>query len=181
MGQSQSATSSWSVDDWAFGTGANAISTEEVITETSKLPAKLFGGEAIEQDSSMHQMQRDLLSFDDTLKRIFLRRKKNKRPSRQIPQDDAYYYQTEEVGAPIDGQLADPNYLPPVPVISHRGSETPAPPLAAAEAPPEADAAVKPLSENPSAKLFWRCTQCTADNKVTESSCRRCGTVETAL
>ena len=177
MGQSQSATSSWSVDDWAFGTGTNAISTEEVITETSKLPAKLFGGEAIEQDASMHQMQHDLLNFDDTLKRIFFRRKKNKRSSRQIPQDDAYYYQTEEVGAPIDGQLANPDYLPPVPVISHRGSETSAP----EPAPLEADASVKQASENPSAKLFWRCTQCTADNKVTESSCRRCGTTETAL
>jgi len=76
MGSSQSATANWSIDDWAYGTGENAATVEDVIQETRKIPLKYFGGDAIQNDASMHQMQHDLLSFDATVKNLFRRKKK---------------------------------------------------------------------------------------------------------
>jgi len=95
MGQKHSSTKNWTVDDWAFGTGENAVPLEDVIEEAKTVPARYFGGRVIGNDSSMQQMQRDLLSFDDTLKRIFFRRKKNKRTKRQDYSDEQYYAENE--------------------------------------------------------------------------------------
>jgi len=95
MGQKHTATKNWTVDDWAFGTGENAVPLEEVIEEAKTVPARYFGGRAIGNDPTMQQMQQDLLSFDDTIKRIFFRRKKNKRTKQQDYSDEQYYAENE--------------------------------------------------------------------------------------
>jgi hypothetical protein len=176
MGSSQSSTASWSIDDWAYGTGENAATLDDVIHETSKIPGKYFGGNAIQNDASMHQMQHDLLSFDATLKNLF-RRKKNKRSKRnQPPSDEDYYYydeqqqqqQSEEIPQPTDSEqnqnylqsiYTEPNRLPPLDAIYDSVNVT----------------------EKPSGKVIWRCSNCTVENKITERVCRRCGQSETRL
>jgi hypothetical protein len=158
MGQNQSSTSSLSVDDLAYGTGQNTVSMEDVINETGKLPARLFGGEAIENDQSMHQMHNDLLSFDDTLKRLF-QRKTNKRPKREISQDEYYYEEQPQNQDYLPSIFTDGNQPPSLDPITDSTNNT----------------------EDVQDKLFWRCTYCTTANKRTENACRRCGQSETAL
>jgi hypothetical protein len=171
MGQSQAARPNWSVDDWAFGTGANAMTAEEMIAETKKIPSKLFGGDAIESDASMHQMQRDLLSFDDALKRLF--RRKKRKHSKQAAYDEQYDYQNDQEQSPA---YADDNneYLAPVAFVADSAGLD-------ASVPHDNVEQTGDTVKNSNPKLFWRCTQCTADNKITESSCRRCGLIETAF
>ncbi|CAF0957765.1 unnamed protein product [Adineta ricciae] len=171
MGNSQT-TASWSVDDWAYGTGTNAVPVDEVVEEVGKLPARYFGGKAIENDASMHQMQQDLLTFDETLKKIF-RRKKNKR-SKQEPvaaaEEEGYYY--EDDPGMLDENVRDlqgePVYLESTTVDRNTASSTP-------------NQSNNSSLDAPATrgKLIWRCTHCAMDNKVTESSCRRCGQAET--
>ncbi len=164
MGKNQSTTANWSTDDWAYGTGQNAVSIEEVLHETSKIPEKYFGGQAIQNDASMHQMQRDLLSFDETLINLF-RRKKPKQSRNNIPTEDGYYYyeeqQSDASAQPMDLEQ-NQNYFQP---LYANGNElsTPIPGI------------------NSSDKLFWRCTNCTAENKKIQRVCRRCGQAETRL
>ena len=123
MGQ-QASSNSWSVDDWAFGTGTNMVSMQEAMDETSKLPKKLFGGETIEKDSSMLQVQSDLLSIDETIKKLF-RRKKSKKSKKnnhdyayydESQRQDGYYYEDDQYD--YDGQPAhaveDSDYLEPI-------------------------------------------------------------------
>ena len=167
MGQKQSVggTAGWSVDDWAFGTGANALSAEEVITETSKLPAKLFGGEAIEKDPSMHRIQNDLLNFDDSLKGIFRGKKKKQKKSDGNFQED---YHQQQQNYP-QAQQGHQDYLQPMPIDQAQMNPSAAP------YPPQ----YPPLQSNQ--RLTWRCTGCTSENKATERYCRRCGQVETSL
>lgn len=162
MGQKHSmggGTAGWSADDWAFGTGANALSAEEVIAETSKLPAKLFGGAVIEKDPSMHRIQSDLLNFDDSLKGMFRGKKKKQKKSNGQAQDD---YQQEYYPPSQQGHQ---DYLQPVPFDQNQMN-----PSAAAYPPMQS-----------SQRLTWRCTGCTTENKTTERYCRRCGQVETSL
>jgi len=174
MGSRQSTTSNWSIDDWAYGTGENAATIEDVIHETSKIPGKYFGGNVIEKDASMHQMQNDLLSFDAAVTNLF-RRKKNKRSKRNQPQyDEEYYYeeeqqqQSEGIPPPTDSEqnqnylqsiYTEPNRLPPLEPIYDTVNVT----------------------EKPSGKIIWRCSNCTVENKITERVCRRCGQSETRL
>ncbi|CAF0761387.1 unnamed protein product [Adineta steineri] len=166
MGNKQGTTSSWSVDDWAYGTGENAVPVEEVVDEVKKIPKKYFGGQAIENDASMHQMQNDLLSFDDTLKRIFFRRKKNKRSRKdeqQQPEEEEYYYEEEEEQR-VDG-AENPEYLEPIYVTRGDLSSM-----------PTTDSSDYTTTTNKS--VIWRCSHCTQENKVSENSCRRCGQAE---
>lgn len=167
MGQNQSssvATNSWTVDDWAFGTGANALSTEEVMQEASKLPSKLFGGKAIENDPSMHQMQNELLSIDQTLKNLFRRKKKNKRSREPVEQVEEYYPDQQYYDPSIPPQTGNDDYLQPIPIDQNQQSQ---------EAPPSAPGYTE--------KLTWRCKMCTCENKISENVCRRCKQAETAL
>lgn len=100
MGQKLSTdTSDWTVNDWAFGTATNAVPIDDVVHEVSQMPRRYFGGDAIQNDASMQQMQRDLLSFDDTLKRLFFWRKKNRRGKKSRPVEEEEY--------PVDGEYYD--------------------------------------------------------------------------
>ena len=187
MGNKQSATTSWSVDDWAFGTGANAVSMGEVVEEAGKIPRKYFGGAVVEKDPSMNHLQHDLLAFDESVKNIF-RRKKNKRVrSDQPPPDESYYYeeeeeqqQSEEFPQAIDSEqipysvnsqssARNQDYLPP---IYTRNDQLPK---------------LEPITsyieyeKRDTGRAAWRCSSCTAENKITEHACRRCGQAETRL
>ena len=163
MGQKQSLTSDWSVDDWAFGTGANAVPIEAVIEEAKNAPVKYFGGRQIENDQSMHQMQHDLLSFDDTLKRIFFRWRKGKRSKKQNHHDVAYeqndqaQHYDEETEYYPDGTPAG---IPEEEVNDY--SKEPAG--------DKEDIVKGDLDTNPP----WRCRYCTAENKSTDIDCRQC-------
>jgi hypothetical protein len=168
--KNQSATASWTIDDWAYGTGANAVSMEEVVQETGRIRTKYFGGQAVENDASIHQMQHDLLSFDETLKNIF-RRKKNKRSKQYEPPSDEYYYEEEEeqeqqfdaIAQPTDSQEKR-SYLQP---IFTDGDALPSVPI------------TDPATNT--GKIIWRCSNCTVENKMTDRVCRRCGQAETRL
>lgn len=181
MGSRQSSTASWSVDDWAFGTGQNALSLDEVVEESKQIPIKYFGGSAVENDPSMHQMQNDLLNFDDSLKNLF-RRKKNRRARRdqqQQPSGEEYYYyeegeqqqqqQYEQYPQSKDAQQ-NQTYLSPIYVqsndqtLSGTGNKNYDP---------------SETEEKAAAKAIWRCSNCTVENKITERVCRRCGQAET--
>ena len=175
MGQNQSvAGTGWSIDDFAYGTGANAVSIDAVIAQTGTLPTRLFGGEAIQNDATMHQMQHDLLAIDDTLKRIFLRRKKTKRSAQDRPEDE--YYPEEESAAvqqSTDSRSNEDHYL--VPTFIDVNQTVPSHVL---ESIPDS---LSNAAKNFNNKILWRCTQCTAENKITERVCRRCRQCETAL
>lgn len=155
-------TTNWSVDDWAFGTGENAVSPDEVLTEASKLPARYFGGKAIENDASIQQMQHDLLSFDDTIKNLFRRKKKKK--SKNMPTEEQYYadqqYYEEQQPYPDTQQMDrsdNHGYLQPTFT--------------------DTSPAANSVAQNNN-KLIWRCTNCAAENKTTEEACKRCGLEE---
>lgn len=163
MGNNQ-ATASWSVDDWAYGTGTNAVPVDEVVEEVGKMPARYFGGKRIGNDPSMNQMQQDLLSFDDTLKNLF-RRRKHKRAAQQPQGEGQDQY---EDGQAYAEEAEEPTYLDPTPRDKESSDQS-------ASALPNASGAA---ATNKS-KLLWRCSSCAAENKVTESSCRRCGQAET--
>lgn len=100
MGQKLSTdTSEWTTNDWAFGTAANAVPIDDVVHEVSQMPRRYFGGDTIQNDASMQQMQRDLLSFDEQLKRLFFWRKKNRRGKKsQVLEEEEY---------PVDGEYYD--------------------------------------------------------------------------
>lgn len=163
MGQTKSTnapTANWSVDDWAFGTGANALSAEEVMAETSKLPAKLFGGEVIQNDPSMNQMQTDLLSIDETFKNLFRSKKKKQKKSAATSQTT---YQEQGQYHHHESQQGHGDYLQPISVDKN------------------ASAPSAPLYPQSAQRLTWRCTGCTSENKVSERFCRRCGQAETTF
>ena len=166
MGKNQS-----TVENWTYGTGENAVTFGDVLSETKKIPEKYFGGQSIQNNPAMHEMQRDLLSFDETLKNLF--RKKKDPPSRNnIPTEDGYYYYEEEEQQeqqqPIDS-VQNQHYLEPT--FINENSTSPVTPVGNS---------INHVPRNPN-KLFWRCTNCMAENKKTEHACRRCGEAETQL
>lgn len=148
------------MDDWAFGTAANAVQLEDVFVEAKKVPARYFGGQAIESDTSMHQMQRDLLSFDQALKQLFCcRRKERKQP---IEPDENYnpYQQYDE----LDGN--------PWSIPEETEENRPSPAYVNVKR-SEIDDDVAPLSTT------WRCRYCTAENKAKDIDCQECKQTET--
>lgn len=88
MGQNSSANG-WTVNDVAFGTGENMVTLDEAMHETRKLQIKAFGGKTIEADPSIQDIQKDLLSIDDSLKRLV--RKVFRRKSRKTDKSAANY------------------------------------------------------------------------------------------
>ncbi|CAF3251624.1 unnamed protein product [Rotaria socialis] len=170
MGNMQSGNENWNINDLVFGTAANAVTTDEVVAEVSKLPAKYFGGEAIENDASMHQLHNDLLSFDESIKRIF-RRKKTKQSQNNLPAPDEYDYEDQESMPTTESTdtMVDQNYLKPT--FLDRNI-----PLSSISVAESMNDRVKNTH-----RIIWRCTNCTAENKITESACRRCGLAETKL
>lgn len=122
MGQKLSTdTSQWTMNDWAFGTAQNAVPIDDVVDEVKQMPLKYFGGNTIQNDVSMQQLQRDLLSFDDTVKRLFFWRKKNRRSKKNQPLQEEY----DEY--PVDGQYYDQTQQQP-PSIAEE-DESPLPPI----------------------------------------------------
>ena len=98
MGQKQSARENWTIESRASGTGQKCYTTSPSFwCNKKKIPAKYFGGQTIENDPSMRQMQRDLLAFDDTLKRgCFSIVEDNKRSKQQNYAEEYSYYQDEQ-------------------------------------------------------------------------------------
>ena len=122
MGQKLSTdTSQWTVNDWAFGTAPNAVPMEEVMDEVKQMPMKYFGGNVIQKDTSMQQLQHDLLSFDDSFKRLLFWRKKHRRSKKNQP------FQNEEEGYPADGKYYD--RMQQEPIVEEDESSPPLPPI----------------------------------------------------
>ncbi|CAF2121567.1 unnamed protein product [Rotaria magnacalcarata] len=188
MGQKQAAASSWTIDDLAFGTGQNAVQIEEVIDVVQKIPGKMFGGKVIENDATISRMQTDLLSFDDTLRRIF-RRKKKKHSKRDEPPQESYqdeqshpeseeYYKTDgqyyaqyEEYYDQDGQYYAENqeYYDRNQQAIPEEDETQLSPVYSENNP-------KTINKDADTdkNLPWRCRYCTAENKSTDIDCRQC-------
>ena len=94
-------TGNWSMDDWAYGTGENAVQIEEVIDEAKQVPMKYFGGNTIANDPSMQQMQQDFLALDQKFKKLFFWRKKKRArraeaEAQQQQQQQEYYDSTPQ-------------------------------------------------------------------------------------
>jgi ribosomal protein L40E len=157
MGNKQPATTNGTTDEYANDTAQSALSPEDLafIDTTAKLSAKYFGGEAIAHDASMHQMQQDLLSFDETIKNLFFRRKTT---TNESSNGHEYYDQQ-----PTDS-TENQNYNQSIPSDGN--------------IPPSLSSVTDASNNN---KLIWRCTYCTAENKITEQACRRCRQAETKL
>ncbi len=162
----KASTANWSVDDWAYGTGENAVTIEEVAHEAKQIPIKYFGGAAIENNESMHQMRNDLLAFDETIKNLF-RRKKNKRSKRDQAPPNEYYYEEQQVDEVPQLTDLEQNNLQPVYTIADGAPSS--------EPLPDSSRFV---TEN-NTKAIWRCGNCAVENKITERVCRRCGQTET--
>ncbi|CAF1200031.1 unnamed protein product [Rotaria sordida] len=170
MGNNQSGIRTWNMDDLAFGTSPNAITMDDLLIAVHNIRAKYFGGDAIENDPSMHQMQNDLLSIDQTLKRFFFRKKNNQQSSEDVPSEE-YYYEDQQSILPtetndsiynqhyLEPNLLDNNILPSsISIIDLPNDQV-----------------------NSTNKNFWKCGNCTAENKITENVCRRCNLAETQL
>jgi hypothetical protein len=150
MGQKLSTdTSQWTVNDWAFGTASNAVPVEDVVEEVRQMPLKYFGGNAIQNDRSMQQMQRDLLSFDDQLKRLFFWRKKNKRSKKENYSNEEYYEENEPY---YDGNhqtiSEEDETLPPLPPIY--------------------------VDQTMNKNSLWKCQSCGTQNQSTDIECKQC-------
>jgi len=150
MGHKQSSVANWTMDEWAFGTVPNAPTMDDVMEGAKEIPAKYFGGRVIENDSSMQKMQRDLLAFDDTLKRIFLCRRKKKK--QQNYSDEQYYAE--------DQQYYDQNQET-IPEEDEDQIST--------------DNNQQTTDKNSS----WKCRNCGTENKSTNIACRQCKEIET--
>jgi len=148
-------TSNWTVNDWAFGTADNAVPLEDVMDEVQKMPMKYFGGNAIQNDASMQQMQRDLLSFDDTLKRLFFWRKKNKRSKKQNYSDGEYYGENEQNYDRNHQSIPEEDESPSLPPIYVNRNE-------------------QPMDINSS----WKCRICGTENQLTQMECQQCKQIE---
>ncbi|CAF2555248.1 unnamed protein product [Rotaria sp. Silwood2] len=172
MGHKQSTASNLTFDDFAFGTAPNAVQIEDVIEATQQIPGKLFGAKMIENDPSMHKMQQDLLSFDDTLRRIF-RRKKHKRSKKEDTSNESYqdeqYYEYDQGYYDQDGQYYTDSQeyfdqkQEPIPEEDedHLSSNY-------------AGDKKQTINEDTEKDLSWRCRYCTAENKSTDVDCRQC-------
>lgn len=170
MGNTGSVAGNWSVDNWPFSTGENAVSIETVINETSKIPKKYFGGEAIENDPSINQMQRDLLAFDETIINMFRRNKSTEQVRKTT---DEYYRQqcdqrsssssqansAENDGDYLQAAFVDDNGLPAVLPVSDSSTTAP----------------------QTSSRSILGCSHFTTDSKTTEYVCRQCNQAETSL
>lgn len=171
MGNTGPIGANWSVNNWSYGTGDNAVSIETVINETSKIPQKFFGGEAIENDESMQQMHQDLLSIDQTIINMF-RRNKSSTTTKQTA-DESYRQQqydqrssavsqqihTDNDGNSLEPAFLDTNELPAVlPVTDSANTE--------------------PQTSN---RSILGCSHRIVDSKMTEYVCRRCNQAETCL
>ncbi|CAF3173499.1 unnamed protein product [Rotaria sp. Silwood2] len=169
MGNNQSSTSNWNMDDLAFGTAPNAVKVDDIVNEVTKIRSKYFGGALVESDPSMHQMQNDLLSFDETLKRLFFRRKKSKQSSNNLPPEEYYYEDQQSTSAAeINDSTDDQHYLQPTFDRNVRSSSA-----SVTDSINDGITITK--------KIIWRCSNCTAENKITDNVCRRCKLAETKL
>lgn len=186
MGQTQAVESNWNMDDLAFGTAPNAVTVEEVVDVAQKIPGKLFGAKAIQNDATIHQMQNDLLSFDDTILRLFRRRKhKNSKNKNALPQssqdeqayaegteyynNDGQYYSEDQEFYDQDREYygEDQGYYDRNQQTIPEEDENHAATIYA-----EDDNASKTIDQNKN--LPWRCRYCTAENKATDIDCRQC-------
>ena len=156
MGLKQSSVSNWTVDDWAFGTGENAVQIDEVVDEAKKMPAKYFGGEAIGNDPSMNKLQQDLLSFDTKLKRLFFRRKKNKRQTSSYEYSDPNQHYYDENEQYYDG------YQPTIPEEDEYCSSD------------DHNRDKQQTTATNANSSSWRCRCCTSENASTDAECRQC-------
>ncbi|CAF0876858.1 unnamed protein product [Rotaria sp. Silwood1] len=186
MGHKQSLRSSRAIDDLAFGTAPNAVKMEEVIEVTQKIPGKLFGAKMIENDPSMRQMQYDLLSFDDTLRRLFRRKKKKlsqiQDTTNESYQDRQYYAENQEY-YDQDGQYyaenqeyfdQDGQYYAENQEYFDQNQE----PIPEEDEDYLSSSYVGENKQTPNKDnqkgLPWRCKYCTAENKSTDIDCRQC-------
>lgn len=164
MGQKQSRTANhWTIDDWAFGTGPNAVHLEDVFQEAKTVPTRFFGGETIENDPSMHRLQEELLLFDRFLRKLFRRKKSSKRMMEVEEEDeettDHYYYY-------LDGVYEDRAPYSPIPEEDETNLSSPY-------------VNVKPIDQGLHSGARWRCRYCTAENKATDIDCHECKQTET--
>jgi hypothetical protein len=145
-------TSQWTVNDWAFGTAQNAVPMEDVVDEVRQMPMKYFGGNAIQNDTSMQQMQNDLLSFDDQLKRLFFWRKKNKRSKRGNYSEQEYYEENDQSYDQSHQTIPEEDEpIPPLPPIYVERND-------------------QLTNKNPS----WKCDKCGKQNQSTDIECLQC-------
>lgn len=147
MGNNQSPASNWSVDNWAYGNGPHATTIKDVLDGAQQIPEKYFGGETIENDPTIHQLQHDLLAFDETLKKFFRIGKSKSSVSDYSSVDGSDAYQTY-------GENHD--YLEPISIIGIDSS-----------------------TSSSQRFLYWRCGNCTMENKIGERVCQQCGQMET--
>ncbi|CAF1435137.1 unnamed protein product [Didymodactylos carnosus] len=185
MGSSQSVTGttgqSSSFDQWAFGTHENAIKIEDVSESIQQLPTQYFGGKDIDNDQQLHQMQQELLGFDDVFRRLFRRKKKNskKQKQKQTQQKNNYLQPTY-----------DENYYDPTTGTSYNpysGEEQ-----TKLDETPSRNRLIKPIyfqkskptdvkytrSNIPSDNTqVWKCEQCgDKNNQANEQLCAKCVT-----
>lgn len=155
MGKNQSSTAgNWSTDHWTNGTSSNGVSIEQVLDEAQKIPQKYFGGQAIENDPIVHQIQDDFLAFDETLKKFFRFGRTKSSISDYSSIDGSDAYQVEQQASRDSEQSHD--YLEPISIIGMDSSMT-----------------------NSQRHLYWRCGNCTMENRIPERICQRCGQMET--
>ena len=95
MGLKHSSVANWSMDDLAFGTGDNAVQLEEVVDEMGQIRMKYFGGEAIQNDASALEIQRELLQIDKKIKNLLPGQRK-KAQSKVAARLYEYHYQDDE-------------------------------------------------------------------------------------
>jgi len=143
------------MDNWAFGTGENAIPFEKVLDEAKTIPARYFGGQTIGNDPSMQQMQHDLLAFDDKLTRFFFRRKKNKRSKKQNYSDEQYYTQNRQYYDQTQESIPEEDEDQLSSIYADNNPQT--------------------TNKNSS----WQCRYCNAENKSMDIICRQCKQIET--
>ena len=110
MGNNQAATTNETTTEYADNTEQDAPTVDQFafLEQTSKFSAKYFGGEALQHDPSIHKMQHDLLTFDETIKNLFSRRK-NTQESNEYNDQDQSNNSTENQSTTIDGDIPPSN------------------------------------------------------------------------
>ncbi|UJR20660.1 hypothetical protein I4U23_023782 [Adineta vaga] len=140
------------VEDVIIDRDQNTTQSVDCLSKVKRIPMKYFGGQAIENDASMHKMHQDLLSFDDKVKQGCSPRKKRRRSKKQTnideyeSQDEQYYDQNPQVISD------DENYSSHIYVN------------------------VNPPTDY--STFSWLCRYCDAENQLTTIKCYQCGEME---
>ena len=150
MGHKPSKRRKQTIENGGLNQDENAARPAECLGRVRRVQMKYFGGQAVENDASMHKMQEDLLTIDDKIKQSCSPRRKRKQQQASIDdyesQDEQYLDQHQQFVC-NDDNYASHVYVNVTPPIHYNNRS-------------------------------WQCRYCGEENQLAAFACYQCGEVE---